>query len=818
MFKKFLWFCFFCSLMLLIVGGAGLVWGYYYITRDLPKLKNVEDYRPPAVSQVFAADGTLMAEFYEQRRYPARIAEIPVMVRNCFLAAEDASFYSHPGIDPQSILRAIVKNIQSGESAQGGSTITQQVVKNLLLSPEKKIQRKVKEAILSYQIEKRLTKDEILEIYLNQIFFGNSAYGIKAAARLYFHKELADLSLAEGAMLASLPKAPSRYSPLGHMQRAKRRQRYVLDQMVKAGFITQDAADKAFDDKVDVFQASAANIFHSPYYVGEVRRLLTENEAWRNLNIDTDGLRIETALDTKADEFTARGLRVALREADKRRGWRGPIGRIAGADIKAYQEKYGLQVPESLEVDTPYPALVLEVQTAKGLLKVQVGKTNGLVILKDETWTKKRLDASDNVSWVALEQTLKSGDVIEVVRKPAQLDKAGKPIQPTFTDQLFSVDQTPDLEGSALILDPLSGHVVSMIGGYSYQRSVFNRATQGLRQPGSTFKPILYLAAVDGFQYTPATIVYDAPRTFRVGDEFWTPNNFDEKFLGPITLRTALEKSRNLVSADIVSRIGIDAVIQYARKLGITSKLGRNLSLSLGSSEVTLLELSRAYGVFPAKGILVDSVIITRITDRFGREIYNAEADKLSHARRVVNENSAFIMANMMKGVVEHGTGYKVKELGRPVAGKTGTSNDQMDTWFIGYTPNWVCGIWIGFDVKKTIGDKETGGKVAAPAFLYIMRDFLSYEDANNYERLNSEAKAEAERLGVAYVAPEPLQPLDFSVPDGVDPFWINKETGLLAEQGSPGSFLEYFVRGTEPSKTAPEEADTSSYLESPDL
>lgn len=380
------------------------------------------------------------------------------------------------------------------------------------------------------------------------------------------------------------------------------------------------------------------------------------------------------------------------------------------------------------------------------------------------------------------------------------------------------LDQTPEVEGAITLLDPHSGKVLTAIGGYSYQRSVFNRATQSLRQPGSTFKPLIYLSAVDGFKYTPATIVYDQPRTFRVGDEFWTPANFDEQFMGPITLRVALEKSRNLVSVDIVSRIGIDAPIQYAKRLGISSKLGRNLSLSLGSSEVTLLELTRAYGVFAAKGVLFDSVFITNIKDRNGNILYDFEAEKLNRAQQVISPGSAFIMANMMKGVVDHGTGYRVKEIGRPVAGKTGTSNDQMDAWFIGYNPSWAAGVWVGFDLKQTIGDKETGGRAAAPIWLYLMSDFLKYQDDLAYKKLVEDSKAEADRLGIAYVAPEQLQPLDFSVPDGVDPLWIDKATGLLSDPAAPGAMLEYFIRGTEPAQSLSEAPDTSSYLESPDL
>lgn len=770
-------------------------WGYFYLTRDLPRLARIEDYQPPAVSRVLARDGTLIAEFFSEKRYPVKLAEVPDRVRKAFLAAEDASFYSHHGIDPVSIGRAIYKNLQSGNAKQGASTITQQVVKNLLLTPEKSLVRKGKEAILSYRLERRFSKDEILEIYLNQIFFGNGAYGIKAASRIYFHKELADLTIAEAAMLAGLPKAPSSYSPLKNTERAKQRQATVLVQMREAGFINQDELKAAEQEQIAVYPASQQNIFASPYYVGEIRRVFAEK--WRDLDLDTDGLEIVTAVDVNVDQMAVRALRAGLREVDKRRGWRGPISNI---EQRVYAAKYGrLETPP----DTPLPAYVRS--ASRSAARVLVGATEYTIDLQESGWAKKFLDANDEAHYGEPGTVLKTGDLIEVAFKEDPKQPVGQGGARPFKVVL---DQTPQIEGSIVLVDPFSGEVRSMTGGYDYNHSQFNRVTQSLRQPGSSFKPVVYLAAIDKFSYTPATIVHDTPRSFRVGDTVWTPANFDEKFLGPITLRTALEKSRNLVSADIVSRIGVDAAIQYARALGITSPLGRNLSLSLGSSEVSPLEITRAYGVFPSKGILFDSVFVTKITDRFGKVIYDYEAEKPQQAKRVINENSAFVMANMMKGVVENGTGYKVKELGRPVAGKTGTSNDQMDAWFVGYTPQWVCGVWVGFDQKKAIGSKETGGVVSAPIWLTFMRDFLNYEDAQATRELEREARAEAEQLGIEYRPPKLEQQLDFTPPDGVEPIWISKHSGARSSAGQPGAIMEYFIKGTEPDDHA------ASYLE----
>ena len=807
-------------LLSLLGGGVFGVWGYYYITRDLPRLESVKDFRPPAVSSVYARDGTLVGEFFSERRYPVKIKEIPPHVRNAFLAAEDSSFYSHPGIDILSILRAVKENLMEGRAKQGASTITQQVVKNLLLTPEKKLARKVKEALLAYQIEKSLSKDEILEIYLNSIFLGNTAYGIKAAARLYFRKELSEVTIAEAAVLAGLPKAPSKFSPTVNPERSRRRQKYVIGQMLKAGFVNQAQAAAALQENVKVYAATAQNIYQSPYYVSEVRRLL--GERWRSLDIDRDGLSIYIALDVAADKMAQRSLRRGLREVDKRRGWRGPIGAVQGADRAQFEAKYKSPPLESVDIGEPLPALVLEMKGgARGTTAtVYVGGTSQELSIKDSSWAQRRRNAEDKVFSASLESSLRAGDVIEVSRQirsaPKKVDVKGARPDPTQpSEEYLQLDQTPEIEGAISLINPFTGEVLVAVGGYDYGKSVFNRVTQSLRQPGSAFKPIVYLAAVDGYNYTPATLVDDRPRTFRVGDQYWTPANFDEKFLGDITLRVALEKSRNLVSADLVSRITVDAVLQYAKKLGIESRLGRNLSIALGSSEVTLLELTRAYGPFPAKGVLCDSTFVTKIVDRDGNTIYDFEQEKLSRAHQVISEQSAFIMANMMKGVVQSGTAVRIKELQRPAAGKTGTSNDQMDTWFIGYTPHWVTGVWAGFDLKRNIGPKETGGAVAAPIWLYFMRDFLNQQDKAEYEKLVRETTAEAQRLGIEYIAPEPIEPIDFGIPDGVEPYLVVKSTGRLAAEPGPGVILEYFLKGTQPARGVEQEQTQQSYLES---
>ncbi len=824
MFRLFVIISLLLGILGAVAGGLFGVWGYFYITRDLPQISSIQDFRPPAVSQVFARDGTLIAEFFYERRYPVKMSEVPAVVRQAFLAAEDASFYSHPGIDFMSILRALRENLKEGQAKQGGSTITQQVVKNLLLTPEKTLARKIKEAILSYRLEQGLTKDEIFEIYLNQIFFGNTAYGVKAAVRSYYRKELSEVTLAEAAYLAGLPKAPSRFSPLQNPDRARKRQLYVLGQMVKARFISEEQAREAKREDVKFYPAITHNIYRAPYFVAEVRRVLAEQ--WRALNPDQDGLVIHTTVDVDAYDMAERAMRVGLRAVDKRRGWRGSQV-IEGGDrlsTEEFEQRFKPRTFAEMPVDEPYPAMVESVKgrTVEVRLKGEVKSFD----LKDSGWASRRLAKDQQVTNVPIEKSLKVGDIIEVSRGVLEETTKGKETTSDLSRSFLRLDQTPDIEGAITLIDPLSGEVYVTIGGYDYGRSVFNRATQALRQPGSSFKPIVYLAAVDGFQYTPSTLV-DAratnpdgtPRVFVVGkDQYWSPQNYGGDQAGVVTLRSALERSLNLVSADIVSRIGVDAVIKYAKLLGIESRLGRNLSISLGSSEVTPLEITRAYGPFAAKGVLCESIFINKIENRFGEVIFDANQDRLQRAKQVISEQSAFIMANMMKGVVQSGTATRVKALGRPIAGKTGTTNDQMDVWFIGYTPHWVAGVWVGFDQKTNIGRKETGGGTAAPIWIDFMGNFLNAHDRIEYAALEAESKAEAERLGIEFVPPEPLTPLDFSVPEGVDPYLVVKATGERALESGPGVIQEYFIRGTEPKQRAAEENTLESYIDSPYL
>lgn len=781
------------GLLATLVGGAVGFYYYLRLTRDLPQIESLKDYRPQAVSSVYAADGTLIAEVFDEngRRYPVEFKDIPPIVRSAFLAAEDANFYSHPGIDPVSIIRAIVKNFVGQKVKQGASTITQQTVKSLLLTREKSYERKAKEAILAYRLERYLTKDEIFSIYLNEIFLGSGANGIKAAAKVHFHKNLNELTIGEAAFLAGLPQRPSELTNPRKRDEAIARQHYVLDQMLKNNMITKKELEDARAQKLVIYHQEEQNIFAAPYFASHlIKEVLPD--LFRGIDqyasvSNPGGYQIYTTVDLKATDSAVRSLQRGLREIDKRRGWRGPVGHVKEQDSKAQPGTEELFSASDLKSGKLYRAVIERVD-AQGLL-VQVGALEGVVDLKKAGWAKRFLK-DDQALGVEPSKMLKVGDVIEVsLPDPApenQAQKAEVKEDKNLPLQL-QLDQTPQLEGAFFLANALSGEIKTMVGGYDFQRSQFNRVTQARRQPGSSFKPFIYLTALEALNLTPASIVPDSPISMPAGNgEIWSPRNFDGKFLGPITLRTALQRSRNVVSVYLTQREGLDRAIATAHRLGITTDIPPNMSISLGTAEIQMLELVRAYGAFASGGWLADPLYVTSIKDRDGRVIY----EQFPRGHRVIDEDNAFLMANMMKGVVERGTATILKQLGKPMAGKTGTTNDQMDAWFVGYTPEWVGGVWVGFDQKKMIGKMETGGKAAAPVMLYFMQEFL----ANT-------------------------PPLDFPLSDGVIPVPISLESGHPVDPRDPGAFVEYFKSGTEPSyaasSTETEESGSDEYLSS---
>ncbi len=773
----------------LVATAAGLAAGVYYyirLTRDLPKLERISDYRPKAVSYMRSEDGQLMAELFDERRYPVTIDEIPPMVRNAFLAAEDANFYRHPGIDIVSILRAMWVNLRSSRTRQGASTITQQVVKSLLLTRERTYERKAKEAILSYRLENALSKDDIFSIYLNEIFLGSNAYGVKAAAKVHFGKELDELSIAQAAYLAGLPQRPSRLTDPRYFSEALKRQKYVLGQMLKNAMITKEEHKVASAEELTIVAIEDQTIFAAPYFSGHAIKLVKDilHQIDPSLSPGSPGgYEITTTADIAANELAQQSIRRALRELDKRQGWRGALNRRDPAtDIKLSKYKRVAELSD-INLHDIYRAIVTKVDSSRGTAVVQVDDVVGVINLKKATWAR-RLKKKNGVVNVNPARYLNRGDIVEVSLRLSEKDEEPNVLEGGAV--VMQLDQTPEVEGAMAVINALTGEVKVIIGGYDYSRSPFNRATQGKLQPGSAFKPFIYLAALEELEYTPSTIVPDSPICLPAGDGTnWCPQNYDRKFLGPITLRTALQRSRNVVSVYLLDRLGVRRGISSARKLGITTPIEPNMSIALGTPELHLIELTRAYGAFAAEGWLADSLIIKEIKDREGNIIYQQKPKQ----EKVIADEDAFIMANMMKGVVERGTAQRIKALERPVAGKTGTTNDQMDAWFVGYTPEWVSGVWVGFNEKITLGRFETGGKAAAPAFLYFMQEFLRD-------------------------TPE----LDFNIPDGVNPVNVNLQTGRLADESDPTAFVEYFKSGTEPRLGRREIEIPRDYLESDDF
>ena len=633
---------------LVLLASLGFAWIFYQdLTRALPEVEHLAEYASPAATRVYVADGSLLGEFYQEKRYPVSLEQIPAFVQQAFIVAEDANFYQHFGIDVTAIGRALLANWRAGRTVQGGSTITQQVVKSLLLTPERSYRRKIQEIILSIRLERHASKAEILALYLNQIYLGSGAYGVETAAREYFGKSVTDLSLAEATLLAGLPPAPSRYSPRRHFERAKFRQRYVLERMLDEHIVSYTQAMDAWKESFSFRNPRPAVSFaRAPHFMMRVRQFLGD--------------------------------------------------------------RYGREVS---------PQLGLNVHTTL-----------------DPVWQRAGERAIRNGIHALCEQTgCGQGDI-------------------------------PWPEGALISIDLTSGHIKAMVGSYDFRRSQFNHATQARRQPGSAFKPLVYAAALDR-NYTPASIIVDSRVSYQDRKQSWTPQNYERRYFGPTRLRKALTLSRNVVTVKMAAALGMDYLTTYISQLGIQSPLTRNLSLALGTSEVTLLELARAYGVFATGGFLLEPSVVSRITDGQGNSL-----DELTPQRKqVISAETAYLMTSMLQSVVEAGTGRRVKSLGRSVAGKTGTSDDFHDAWFIGYTPDILTGVWIGFDRRRSLGDRQTGGRVAAPIWLEFM-----------------------------HAATQDLPMRDFEIPEGIAIMHIDPRTGLRARPGRP-SILECFRRGTEP-------------------
>ncbi len=727
--------------------GSGAALLYREFTTSLPPVEKLLDYRPPVATRVYAADGTLIGEFFVEKRYLTPIHKIPRGVQLAFVAAEDSKFFEHTGVDPAGILRAALKNWRAGGTRQGGSTITQQVVKTLLLSPERSYERKLKELVLAYRLEKQFTKDEILYVYLNQIYLGDGAYGVQAAAREYYDRDLEQLTLGEAALLAGLPQAPSRYAPRQHFRSAKARQRYVLERMVEEGFVTRAEAERAAAETIVIAPPRAALAGIAPYFLQYVRHLLEER--YGAAGPEQLGLQVWTTLDLATQRAAEKAVADGVAELDKRQGFRGPLRRLVGEELAEVERAAAAAAPSQAALPPLGSTLEVVVVSpragARRDTSTPVRWAGGNAAL-----SPRGLEWATRTGW-----TPKVGDVLDVrvVAGPA-----GRP------DLVLSGSN--GTQSALIAMVPSSGDVRALVGGVDFGQSQFNRATQAMRQPGSSFKPLIYAAALDN-GYTPASIINDAPVSYPSGaGERWSPHNFDHRFHGPTTLRDALTFSRNVVSVKLVDAIGIERVVDYLPRFGFDRRFPRNLSIGLGSSEVTLLEMVRAYGVFANLGTRVEPRFVTRIVDARGRVV----DDGAVRGQRVIPQDTAYLMESMMRSVVEQGTGKRAADLGRPVAGKTGTTNDGRDAWFIGFTPDLLAGVWVGYDQDKTLGEHETGGQVAAP----IWENFMM-------------------------TATEGTPVNDFPVPRDIVLMNVDRRTGLRADEDTANPRLEAFRRGTEP-------------------
>lgn len=715
---------------------------YRQFMETLPPIQAAVDYQPPTTTQIFAADGSLIGEFYSQKRYLVPLDRIPLYVRQAFISAEDDSFYEHQGVDANGILRAFVNNLIAGGKVQGGSTITQQVVKTVLLTPQKSYERKLKEIILSTRLEHEVSKDDILALYLNHIYLGSGAYGVAAAADEYFGKSIGDVTLAEAALLAGLPQAPSRYSPYRHWPDAKARQRYVLHRMYEEGYIDAATRDAAITEPI-ALSSRKGSFQAAPYFVEHVRRVL-EEQYGRTVLYEL-GLRVKTTLDLRMQENAEAALRRGIdRLSAEHGGYHGAYREMSHEERNNYlhlQEAAfrGMQRPET---GFSYEALVSNVRGSSA--RVQVGPFGGdLVLPTSATGKQVKLGLMDLVRARLIED-----------------DDRGDRKRPLR----FEYDPSPLLEGALLALEPSTGYVRAMVGGYDFDRSHFNRAVQARRQPGSAFKPLVYSAALDR-NFTPASVIVDEPISYKDNGRVWSPQNFDKKFYGPTSLREALTKSRNVVTVRLAERIGLSYLTSYLPRFGLQGPIPRNLSISLGTLEVTPLELAVAYSAFANNGLRPDPVMITEISDGEGQVLERNEP----HLTQVLPPTTAYQMTSMLQDVVRRGTGTAAQGLSQPTAGKTGTTNDLEDAWFVGYTPQLLSVVWIGFDNKRPLGPKSTGGHVSAP----IWKDFMA-------------------------VALKDVPEGQFPVPNGLRCVNIDPQTGTRA--GTGGSpYLECFREGSEP-------------------
>ena len=689
---------------------------YVFLLFQLPDIKSLSDYNPPLATRILSTDGTVIGYLFKEKRILVSLSELPPYLIQAFVSSEDARFFKHRGVDFLSILRALWKNIWAGEIVQGGSTITQQVTKSLLLSPEKSFSRKIKEAVLSYRLDQNLSKEDILYIYLNQIYLGHGSYGVEAAARTYFGKKARELTLTESALLAGLPQAPSRYSPLLHLQKAKERQRYVLKRMVEDGYISETEARTAAELPVSFSNNQEPNLSIAPHFFDLVRKYLYQT--WGSEFVLKAGLVVQTTLDLSFQKAAMEAVLNGTKAIQSRHIYTRTIKNIPPEKFDDYCPKQDQPIPDGNRKKSEFMnGLVVQVDPMAQTAKVCMGQELAVLPLPRLTPSSPQVKGQgDDEGPIKMElqsPPIKVGDVIRLRRDPVSFS-------------LTILDQN-QVEAAILCVETRTGSIKALVGGKDHSQTEFNRAVQSRRQPGSSFKPIIYAAALEK-GLTPATVLMDSPISYR-GSPAWVPQNFDHKFLGPTTLRTGLIQSRNIVSIKILQRIGIPYAVNFARQLGISSPLYPNLSLALGSSGVSLWEMVTAYNCFPNLGQRVPPYFIQQIFDRNKRTVYTY----MPRAELVMEPHTAHTMNQLLEAVVKEGTGWRLKALGKPVAGKTGTTNDFRDAWFMGFTPQYTAGVWVGIDDLTPLGPGETGAQAASPIILEFFQKALSQIPAQEF-------------------------------------------------------------------------------------
>ena len=798
------------ALFLVIIGLIALLLVFSYYGKSVDDYRKLATYEPPITSRLYASDGRLLAEYAAEKRAFVPYEAIPKQLVQAFISAEDKKFFSHGGIDFVGIIRAIIQNVRfigSGRRMIGASTITQQVAKNFLLTNEASFERKIKEAILAIRIERAFSKEYIAELYLNQIYLGHYSYGVAAAALNYFNKSLDELTVAECAFLAALPKGPNNYDPNKRYDEAIGRRNWVLSRMMEEGYITEEQVKEASKEPITLATRSEKEVAtEAEYFSEEVRRFLVSRYGENALY--EGGLVVRTTVDPEMQKHAARALRRGLIAYDQRHGFREPIARLELPEEFTEEDWTEALKAVSVPVYAPaewMPAVALTVDKEKVEIGLTSGET-GTIPLAEMKWARKNLpDQTLGPEIQSAEEVLNTGDVVWV--EPVKQNAKKQP----YPENTYALRQIPNVEGAMVVMDPHTGRVLSMVGGYSFKRSQFNRSVQAKRQPGSSFKPFVYLAALDeGF--TPSSLILDAPFVMDQGNGLgkWKPKNYSKRFYGPTTLRMGIEKSRNLMTVRLAKAIGVKKVVEYAKKFGISDDIPAQISIALGSGETTVLKMATAYGILVNGGKKIEPVLVDRIQDRTGATVYNSDsrpcekcktegwkgekAPKIPDIREQLEDpRSAYQIINILTGVLQPGgSAQSLRSLGKTFAGKTGTSNSSFDGWFVGMTPDLVVAIFLGFDEPKTLGDHDTGGVIAAPVFKTFVTTALKNQ---------------------------PLVP--FRVPSGIRFVRVNHKTGKPAEPKDTDVILEAFkadenwqgkikgyIDGSEERQTTEEEND----------